>query len=178
VSYLVGATSTGVSALIGVIVGSLITIGGQFIVEVQKRRTAKRDLSRTARGVARLAWNEFWCTQGTLRLALTSGRWWTLNEQPRSELSSDDRRLLADVVDRPQWSEITRSWRRLDRLRWDREHIEASGRQLDLSDRERQLLEDAADSCVRANEALRPLARFGAEVKFGPSHLPRINSSN
>jgi hypothetical protein len=169
VSYVPIAASTGISALVGVVIGGAITIIGQVIVEVQRRRTARQDRGRIATGVGRLAWNEFWRTQGTLQIALTSGKWWPLNEQPRSELSNEDRRLLAEVVKWSQWSEITRSWRRLERLRWDRELIEGSGRALDLTDEERSLVEDAAESCERANSALGPLARYEGHLSFRQS---------
>jgi hypothetical protein len=152
------STSAGLSALIGVVIGGAITLGGQVLIERQHRKRADADRKRAAMGVARLAWNEFWYAQGILHKALKTERWWPMNHQPQTELSNDDRRLLAEGVEWRQWSDVTRVWRRLARLRLDLEEIDGGGRDLRLMAEERDLVKDAAQACDRAFVALEPLA--------------------
>ncbi len=160
------SATTGFSALVGVLIGGAITILGQHLIERQRRKVAKDDRARMAMGIARLAWDEFWQALGTLQEALNSGEWWALNHQPQTELSNDDRRLLAEVVEWELWSDVTRSWRRLARLRADRESLERSGNALPLGDKDRALIEDAKASCERANTALESMAGHALQGPF------------
>lgn len=164
--YVTAATSadTGLTALVGVVIGGTITILGQNVIEWQKRKGAREQQKRIVTGVARLAWDELWHAQGTLKSALKSGEWWALKHQPQMVLSNHDRRLLAEAVEWPQWENITRTWRRLSRLRSDRESIEARG--LGLTSQERALIDDASESCELARAALESVAGSGTTRRF------------
>jgi hypothetical protein len=151
--------NTGIAALVGVALGGIITISGQLLIERRHRKTAAGERRRAVKGAARLAWNELWHAQGTLRHALQTTSWWELSHQLHSPLTDHDRRLLAEELEWRQWSDVTRVWRRLSRLRADREVVAAaSPDNTRLSIDEQGLIADAIDACECASAALAVLA--------------------
>src|SRR5436305_2198675 len=98
--------------LIGVLIGGLLTISGQFLQgAIQHRLDARRERDN-ARVIARLQQDAFWAFQNEAAQALQRGGWPTTALNPTYQPTRDDMRVMAGVLRADEWKVYSSAVRR------------------------------------------------------------------
>jgi hypothetical protein len=106
--------------LLGVLVGGIVTYAAQRRLELARERRERKLEERYATAVSRLVRDDFWRAQTTIREhCLGERRWWPGNPM-RTEVSTEELRLIAGVLGWDRWAAFSHGvamYRELDTRR-------------------------------------------------------------
>lgn len=98
-----GVSADAILPLAGVVVGGILTVGGQLMIEGLKRRSEDRARRRQLVVIARLQQDAFWTFQVTASRLFLDGTLRSVGLDPIYKPSRDDMRIVAETLNAQDW---------------------------------------------------------------------------
>ena len=102
--------------LLAVVLGGVLTLAGQVIIDIRSRRMYVRERQEKVRSVCRLQQDLLWAYQDAVRQALSIGEWRPEFLHPMWQPSVDDYRFIAETVPSGIWGPYSRALRGLSQM--------------------------------------------------------------
>jgi hypothetical protein len=165
------AVTTALIALGGAVIGGLITVVGQVIVEngrakheseleteraavtAEAQQRADRIMMRSA---ARSLLDDYLAIKTRCALVLNEGRWWTAGSMRPPRTTAEDHRMIAAHASSEVWTAVAQARGEMEYLEMMRE---ASAGAAPIAVRTRELIAEHKATIDHASEAVMPLAR-------------------